>query len=93
MLSAKFQIFCPDGKVAAVGIISTDITESKRREDAVRQSEAMLRSLSSNLPAMVYQFQIAKDGALSFPFVSKRVTELFGVSAERAMADGRALFD
>jgi PAS domain S-box-containing protein len=93
ILSAKFPIAGPDGRISAIGVVSTDITDRKKSEQAVARSEAMLRTLSANLPAMVYQFMVSPDGRRSFPFVSDRVIGLFGISPEQAMADPHLLFD
>lgn len=41
-------------KIIGVGIVAADITETKRNEDALRESEARFRQLVHALPAAVY---------------------------------------
>ena len=50
----KFPLFDADGKLYATGGISTDITERKRVEDALRRSEARYREMVENTSYGVY---------------------------------------
>lgn len=53
-LVSKFPIFGPDGETVMVGGVAIDITERKRSEDALQQSEARYRTL----------FETAQDGIM-----------------------------
>jgi two-component system NtrC family sensor kinase len=46
-----------------------DITDRVEAETALRQSEARFQKLAANVPGMIYQFQLAADGTVSFPYV------------------------
>ncbi len=54
-----------------------DITDRVEAETALRQSEARFQKLAANLPGMIYQFQLAADGTVSFPYVSSGCRELW----------------
>ncbi|UNU25780.1 PAS domain-containing sensor histidine kinase [Microcoleus vaginatus] len=59
-----------------------DITDRVEAETALRQSEARFQKLAANLPGMIYQFQLAADGTLSFPYVSSGCRELWELEPE-----------
>ena len=54
-----------------------DITDRVEAETALRQSEARFQKLAANVPGMIYQFQLAADGTVSFPYVSSGCRELW----------------
>lgn len=59
-----------------------DITDRLETETALRQSEARFQKLAANLPGMIYQFQLAADGTVSFPYVSSGCRELYELEPE-----------
>ncbi|MEG4459101.1 PAS domain S-box protein [Microcoleus sp. N9_A1] len=59
-----------------------DITDRVEAETALRQSEARFQKLAANLPGMIYQFQLAADGTVSFPYLSSGCRELYELEPE-----------
>ncbi|MBW2615261.1 MAG: response regulator [Deltaproteobacteria bacterium] len=76
---------------AAVRTMSREITERKRAEEALRESEAKYRRVSDNSPAVLYQFMMTPDGAFSFPYVSDVVVAIMGIPPEDVMKDASKL--
>ena len=68
-----------------------DITESLRTRNALQESEALLRSITSQVPGMVFRIVIEPGRPGQYTFVSEGVRQLFEVEPEAAMANSAAL--
>lgn len=76
-----------------VAITSQDVTARKRAELELRASENQLRTLGDNLPdGVVFQYVVGTDGRHRFPYMSRGIDRLAGVTAEAVMADADVLF-
>jgi PAS domain S-box-containing protein len=71
-----------NGKLTHFIGIQNDITQRVAAETALRVSEAKFQKLAANIPGMIYQFQLAKDGRMSFPYVSSGCRELYELEPE-----------
>lgn len=65
-----------DARIAGVVGVVADITERKRAENALRESERTLKTLISNLPGVAYRCQ--NDREWTMEFVSEGIEELTG---------------
>lgn len=79
-----------NGKPAILSVIR-DLTERKRAEFALRETERRYLSVASNLPGAVYQRVMYPDGTITFPYVSRGVIETHGVDAEMVKRHGSIL--
>ena len=77
----------------AIGSQIGQLMTRQRAEGAQRAADQQLRLIAENVPDVVYQFRLDADGAFSFPFVSERVRDLYGVCAGEVMRDYRLVFD
>lgn len=76
--------------------LGTLLIQERRRRDAeaaVIESERRFHTITGNLPGVVYQRLLTVSGEISYPFFSARVQELFGVTAEEAMADASKILN
>ncbi|MGZ3355283.1 MAG: PAS domain S-box protein [Isosphaeraceae bacterium] len=70
-----------------------DISERKRAEQELLDSELRVRSLGDNLPdSVVYQYTRDPDGSPRFVYMSAGVEHITGVKAEDALRDVSLLF-
>lgn len=80
--------FDANGKFTGMVGVNVDVTDQRRAQSELSESEARLRALADNLPyGMVYQIVREPDGNRRFSFVSSRCKALNGVDAEAAMAN------
>lgn len=56
-----------------------------------RQLDDRFQKIASRLPGVVYQFRMTPEGALSFPYASEAIDEIYGVTAEQVREDASAL--
>lgn len=86
--------FDAEGRIVGyVGTI-TDITERKRAEQRLHESEERLRLLADNLPGgMVYQIDSGPDGGeRRFTYVSAGVEALHGLPAREILRDAALVY-
>jgi len=86
-LTEKYPIHDKSGRLVATCSISQDITERKRTEERLRESEERFRSLNEDLPVMVCEF--LEDGTLTY--VNREYADYFRTTPEELV--GRPFLD
>lgn len=76
-----------DGEVEYFSTILRDISEVKRTEQALRDAQAQLQSMTQNVPGVISRLLLHPDGSRSFAYVSPNVRELFGLDPDALMKD------
>ncbi|HJV22444.1 MAG TPA: PAS domain S-box protein [Holophagaceae bacterium] len=64
-----------------------DVTSQKEAEATLRKAQERYRAMTENVPGVMYQFQVWPDGRFEFPFISRGVESLYGISPEQWQAD------
>ncbi|MBK8475659.1 MAG: PAS domain S-box protein [Opitutaceae bacterium] len=92
LLTRKFPVFDPGGRLIATASISTDITERKRAEDDRRRSHELLAKLTAQVPGVVYQYRLFPDGRSCFPFSSPGMQTIYEYNPEEVREDATPVF-
>ncbi|HEY1392239.1 MAG TPA: ATP-binding protein [Methylibium sp.] len=79
-----------EGQLVAWRGTTRDTTQRITLLAEARARDAVLRRFSAQIPGLVFQFRRAPGGGLSFPYLSERVEDLLGVTADRVAADVEA---
>jgi len=60
----------------------TDISQIKFTELALEQRLRQFKSLSDNIPGVIYEYEFRKDGTEGLRYVSAAITKLFGITPD-----------
>ncbi|MCX7354956.1 MAG: PAS domain-containing protein [Alphaproteobacteria bacterium] len=69
--------------------LTLDITEQKRAEEVLRQTEQRLQSIVNNMPGGLFRRVLHPDGRITFPFSTDYLARRFGL----VRTDGNGLAD
>ncbi|AMR30126.1 hypothetical protein A0256_01185 [Mucilaginibacter sp. PAMC 26640] len=61
----------------------TDITSIKQTEIELAQRVKQFKSLSENIPGVVYEYEFKKDGTEGFNYISPAIERIFGITPDR----------
>jgi two-component system, sensor histidine kinase and response regulator len=76
------------GETSSFIAILTDVTERKRQQDARQEILDRLQKLASQLPGVVYQYQLRVDGTSCYPYASERIRDIYRLTPEQVSQDG-----
>ena len=69
-----------DGKPLRIIGTHTDITRIKRTENELEQRAKQFKSLSENIPGVIYEYEFRKDGTEGFCYLSPAMERIFGIA-------------
>ncbi|NJL49847.1 MAG: PAS domain S-box protein, partial [Leptolyngbyaceae cyanobacterium SM2_5_2] len=92
--SSRDTVFARDaeGNISQILGNAQDVTARKQAEAAQRESEEQLQRLAENLPGVVYRYVRYADGRDAFVYLSAHCYEVFGITAEAAIADSSCVW-
>lgn len=93
-LMARGQVTERDADGRALRMAGTDVdrTEQKRLEGAAQESQVLLKHMTDQVPAELFQFKVHADGHSCFPFVSKHFLDFYGLTLEQVQSDAALVF-
>ncbi len=82
-----------DVNVQGLVINSRDITDRKKTEAALQESELRLAAIASSMPATLYRLSIDSEDNISIPFISDGLIDLVGILPKQVMNKPQQLLD
>jgi two-component system cell cycle sensor histidine kinase/response regulator CckA len=80
------------GQISGSAVAIVDISELRRTQQKLRESELRLRTLADNLPeAAIYRYRVDAGGAPHIDFVTAGIERLTGVPVAEYMSDATAV--
>jgi PAS domain S-box-containing protein len=67
--------------------------ELVKTNETLRASEKFLQDITSNVPALLFQYELDADGKEKFTFISNGIRELMELEPEVVMADAKVIWD
>ena len=74
-------------KINGVLVTVIDISERKKIEEQLRESDETLNKLSKQVPGTIYQFQQNPDGTSCYPYASDGLLDIYEISPEDVRND------
>jgi len=75
----KLPYHAPDGAIAGVLTVLTDVSALKAAENKVREVEARLRDITDSMPGVVYQYLWQGAGQGQFLYLSQGASDILGM--------------
>ncbi|WP_240544473.1 HD domain-containing phosphohydrolase [Exiguobacterium algae] len=72
--------------------VAKDVTDRIQLEEKLAERDRLLTKLSDQVPGAIYQFELLPDATFNFPFFSRGLEELLGITSEEIMADADVVF-
>ncbi|MEG4505776.1 PAS domain S-box protein [Microcoleus sp. F6_B4] len=69
-----------------------DVTEYKRQQIALQESEARFQIMTDNVPGMIYQYRLDVDGKTSFTYVSSGSWQIYNLKPEEIKENATLAF-
>jgi diguanylate cyclase (GGDEF)-like protein/PAS domain S-box-containing protein len=73
-----------NGNALRMAGVTTDISDTVALSEKLRQSAALLTSLTDEIPGVVYQYSESADGHRCFPYASAGIADIYGTTPQRA---------
>ncbi|MDX1932438.1 MAG: PAS domain-containing protein [Capsulimonadales bacterium] len=72
---------------------NTDIEDSERTKQALRDEQERFTRVASSVPGAIYSFRLSPDGSISLPYASPALREIVGADAETFRHDASGIYE
>ncbi len=76
-----------DGISIGRSVLMSDISEHKKINEKIKQTSDLYSNLVEKVMGGFFQYKVTPDGQFSFPFVSKQISNVFGINPDQIQND------
>lgn len=84
-----------DGAMEGVVLVFRDCEQRRRAEEALKERVLLqdhLAKIAETAPGVIYAYRVRPDGSSCFPFASRHIQDVYGVSREELVRDAEQAF-
>lgn len=81
-----------ENKITGYLGIARDISEQKVAEAQLLESQTLFKNMASNVPGVIFQYQLKVNGEREFVYVSSGIRDLFEMEPETLLSDSKILW-
>ncbi|MDY6806063.1 MAG: response regulator [Cyanobacteriota bacterium] len=82
-----------NNQISGVAVSLRNLTELRKAEEALRESEARMRGVAANIPGAIHTQVLYAEGSWGFEYMSEGCRELFDVEPEMVLADAATVLE
>ena len=82
-----------NGELLEIQAVGRDVTEQKQTELENHELLNRLSHIASNVPGVIYQYELTPDGISSFPYVSEAIKNIYQVTPEQVKENASIMFE
>ena len=79
-------------EVRKISGLSMDVTERKKIEKALIESEDKFQRIAEHLPGVVYRYIVHPDGSDEIAYISSQIREIYELEPEDTVGDAKAMW-
>lgn len=79
-------------EVTKISGLNMDVTDRKKIEKALQESEDKFQRVAEHVPGVVYRYIVHPDGSDEFTYVSSQIREMFELEPEDAIGDASIMW-
>lgn len=78
-------LFDSEGQIIGIIGVSRDISERRKAEKNLVESEERFKDIALSMPGAIYQFLLTKEGNFKIPYMSQSAVQYFGIPMEHLL--------
>ncbi len=92
LLTSKIPLRNRNGEISGLVGIGRNITDRKKADEVREELLNRLERIGDEVPGIIYQYKLYPDGSSCFPYASKGIKDIYGVSPEQVKTDATPVF-